>query len=121
MGEGSVVKEITIKELYDFFVDTLQSCGTHLLNTTDDEIEYEIFEQLDIGVVSFFHEDSLKWLHHSGFISSEIVEKGSEFRKKVYDIQTRQLWNINAVRNSQEWYALLSLADEIKTMIKKQI
>lgn len=51
--------DISIGKLFWFYVDTLERCGTFLLPMTDEEIGYNVFEEFDVGTVSFLHGNTL--------------------------------------------------------------
>jgi hypothetical protein len=51
------VKQLSLKKLMELYVDTLSKCGTYLLSEDDKVVEYNIFEEFDIGIISFFHID----------------------------------------------------------------
>lgn len=102
----------------ELFLDTLQRCGTYLLNAEDKIIEYNIFEEFDVGAVSFLHIDSLTKLNDSGLINDEVKDKSSMLRRMVMDLQGSELWNVIGVRSSPEWRKILELSDEIKKMLE---
>lgn len=108
-----------VVKLNDLFLDTLSKCGLFLLNEDDNKIEYYLFEEFDIGVISFLHDDNLCILFESGLITSEVLRKSSELRRMVLEIQIKDKWNLESVRSTPEWKRLLELADEIKSLIKK--
>lgn len=47
---------ISVGELNDLFVDTIQRCTCDLIDKDDETIEYELFEEFDLGVHSFLHD-----------------------------------------------------------------
>ena len=102
----------------ELYVDTINKCGTYLLSEDDVIIGYNIFEEFDTGVISFFHSDNLQKLNDVGLISDEIMYKSTTLRDLVHELQQGDKWNINAVRNSSEWKKVLELADEIKIMLE---
>ncbi|GBG07635.1 hypothetical protein PAT3040_02191 [Paenibacillus agaridevorans] len=53
-----MVYETTVTERMELFLDTLQN-GTYLLNADKTTIEYKIFEEFDIGAISFLHNNNL--------------------------------------------------------------
>lgn len=108
------MKEISLKKLMELYVDTLSKCGTYLLSEDDKVVEYNIFEEFDIGIISFFHIDNLQRLNDAGLISIDLVYRSSTLRELVMELQRSEEWNINAVRNSPKWMNVLDLADEIK-------
>ncbi|OPH47917.1 hypothetical protein BC351_39175 [Paenibacillus ferrarius] len=108
---------ISIEELYELYVDTIKRCGTYLLDSDDLVIGYNIFEEFDIGAISFLNTDNLKKLIEDGLISYEIMLKSSTLRSKFLAIQQGDEWKINAVRHSSHWKEILELADEINSMV----
>ncbi|MCM3080428.1 MULTISPECIES: hypothetical protein [Brevibacillus] len=111
------MREITTEALFHLYLDTLESCGSYLRNSSDDVVGYEIFEQFDIGVVSFFHESSLLRLLNAGFINIETMQRSSELRRLALELQKENEWSLKAFRTSTRWTTLLALADEIRSMI----
>jgi hypothetical protein len=85
--------------LTELYIDTIQNCGMFLLKENDEVIKYAIFEEFDIGVVSFFHDDSLIKLLNAGLISYEEMKKSVELRKIVFELQQRDKWNLEALKN----------------------
>lgn len=113
-----MLKKISIEELKEFYLDTLQKCGTYLLNAEDKVIEYNIFEEFDTGVVSFLHIDNLTKLNNAGLINNEVMEKSSILRNMVVELQESDKWNVEEVRSSPEWRKILEISDEIKKMLE---
>jgi len=111
--ERKMGEEITIEAVYEYYTDTIQRCGMYLCNASDDDIEYEIFEEFDIGATSFLFDDVLHKLNDANLITEDIMIKSSLLRRKFFEIQGTPLWNIEAVRTSDEWKDILLLADEI--------
>ncbi len=110
---------ITPEMLMELFLDTLNRCGLFLLNEDDEEIGYSIFEEFDIGVISFLHDDSLSRLRNCGFINDEILRKSQELRRMVRELDGSDIWNVNSVRQSQQWFEIMELSDHIKNKICK--
>ena len=109
--------EIAVDKLMELYVDTLQKCGMHLLNNSDEDIEYFIFEEFDIGVISFLHENSLHKLKKANLITESISQKSQLLRCKFMALENTDLWNVVSVKSSQEWHEILKLSDEIKLLI----
>lgn len=112
--------EITIEERYDLFVDTLNKCGMYLLNENDETISYFIYEEFDIGVVSFLHSDNLDTLMQNGYINKNIVSMCNNLRQLVFGLQNTEEWNLENIRNSIKWRNILELSDEIKLLLDNQ-
>lgn len=106
--------KISIEKLMELYVDTIDKCGTYLLNEDDMSIGYNIFEEFDIGVITFLHANVLQRLHDAGFINNVTMYKSSTLRDLVLDLQQGDKWNVDAVRFSPDWRKVLEPADEIK-------
>lgn len=111
------MENISIEELYQLYVDTIKRCGTYLIDSDDLVIGYDIFEEFDIGAISFLHTDNLKKLVEDGLISDEIMLKSSTLRSKFLALQQGNEWKINAVRHSSRWKEILELGDEINSTV----
>ncbi len=110
------MKKIEIRKLYDLYLDTLSRLGTYLLDEDSETIEYNVFEEADIGVHSFLHFKSLEKLHKEGLISKEKLLKSLELREKFLKLQCTNEWNIDDLKSSKKWKELLLLSDEINLM-----
>ena len=113
-----MVEEINIRKLMELYLDTIDKCGMYLLNSDNEVIEYNVFEEFDIGVVSFLHDDNLIRLKKAEIINDKILAKSCLLRDLVMKLQNGDKWNVGAVKNSTEWREILELADEIKVMIQ---
>lgn len=107
---------ITIDQLYELYNDTLSKCGVFLLKENDETIEYNIFEDFDIGVHSFLHLDNLKKLQLHGYISEAKLLKSEVLRSKVIELQNSGEWDIRKLKVSAKWGDVLLLCDELKKM-----
>ena len=112
------MKKITVKEQYELFKATLDYCGTYLLDCNDDDVEYNIFEEFDGDSISYLSELVLNSLLSAKYISEEIRSMALKLANDFRQLDGTILWNVKAVRSSQEWLAVLSLADEIKKKLK---
>ncbi len=99
-------------------MDTLQKCGTYLLDADKTTIEYNIFEEFDIGAISFLHINNLIILKDAGLINELVMSKSIELRDKFMELQGNEKWNIESVKNSTEWLEILELSDEMKRMLQ---
>jgi len=111
------MKKISLEELMELYKYTLEKCGTYLLEVEDKIIEYNIFEEFDIGIHTYFHIDNLLKLNEAGLISEEVMDKSTTLRNMVIDIQQSDKWDVKVVRNSPEWIKILGLADEIRSYL----
>ncbi|AZN42634.1 hypothetical protein [Paenibacillus albus] len=111
------MENISVEKLYELFAKTMKSCGTYLLSSDDSVIGYNIFEEFDIGAVTFLHSDNLQRLFEAGLINDSVKNKSMGLRAMFLRIQQSNEWSIDAVRASYEWKQLLHLADEINSVI----
>jgi hypothetical protein len=109
--------DITVNELMELFVDTLQKCGACLLEMSDEHIGYYIFEEFDSGAISFLHENSLLKLKEAGLITENTSQKSAELRSKFMALQNTNQWSVDSVKCSKEWREVLELSDEIKSLM----
>ncbi len=113
------MKEITVQEKYELYCDTLSHCGTFLLDSSDDDIGYHIFEEFDSDSISFLHPKTLDALLDAKYITQEIYALSVNLSKSFRALEGTDLWNVSAVRTSKEWLAVLALANEIKGSLDK--
>ena len=109
---------ISNKELMDLYVDTLQKAGMDIMSMSDEELEYNLFEEFDVGATSFLHEENLYKLQQANFLTESIVQKSKLLREKYFKLINARLWSADSVRSSKDWLELFRLSDEIKQMIK---
>jgi hypothetical protein len=112
------MNEISTAELYDLYIDTVGRCTSELRNLTAEEINYNLFEEFDVGVHSFFHDDNLSKLRHAGFIDDEMLKISKEVRSHWHNLQKRS-WTIADVKNMREWQDLFALCDRLKLRTKQ--
>lgn len=109
------MSQITDSKLFELYIDTIDRCGIFLLDESDEVVEYNIFEEFDIGVISFLHLDTLKRLLERGYISENKLIKSSLLRDKVMMIQSAGNWSMESFRTSTQWKEIMLLCDEIKS------
>ncbi len=107
------MEETTLRERFELYNDTINKCGTYLLTTDDETIEYIIYEEFDIGIHSFLHIDNLKILFENGLISKGKMNKSLELREKVIQLQSSGEWGIEYLRKSKKWMEVFLLCDEL--------
>ncbi len=110
------MNEISISELYELYLNTLNRCGRYLLEADDETIEYEIFEEFGIEVVTFLHSNSLTKLLNAGLISNKKMAMSSLLRNKIIDLQNTNEWTLVAFRNSPNWKNIFEICDELKSI-----
>lgn len=112
------MKNISINELNDLFVDTLEKCTFELIHQNDEKLEYNLFEEFDVGVTSFLHEESLDRLFNKNHINNEIKQMATKLRELWFSVQNNEtIRNAECVRRNSKWWKVLKLSDLI---IKKK-
>lgn len=111
---------ISDAKLYDFFLETLEQCGSFLLNADMESIEWHLFEEFDSSSITFLHENTLDRLLDCGYISTEVYPLCQFLLKKFRSLEGTTLWHPGAVHSASEWYEILSLADKIKNMVNRK-
>lgn len=114
------MKKLTLGEKFDWFIDTLEKSGMFILDLSDKEIETFIFEDLIVGVTSFFSKNNLLELKENGLIDEDIEKNTYLLRQKVLSIENTSLWNINSVRQNSEWLVIFKLSDELKRKLNEK-
>ena len=105
-----------IVKLFEDFLDTLERCGSHLLQECDEEIGYQIFEQFDIGATSCLYEDNLIVLRQAGYIDDEMVQMSKEIRERWFALlalEEKRPYIMAEIRTKKEWLELFELCDRL--------
>jgi hypothetical protein len=106
------MKEISILELYQLYVDTIGRGTSHLRQEGDEQIAYNLFEEFDIGAHSFLHENSLVRLHDAGYIDDEAVALSKALRERWIAFQSKS-WTFADIKTKKEWQELFELCDRL--------
>ena len=105
------MKELTTEEQYEYFKDTFNKFNTTLLNQSDDDIEYIIFEDIIDNVVSFLHTIVIDKLLEEKYINKEVYDLCYDFRKQFIELEENTSGGVTEISESQEWLDLMKLAD----------
>ncbi|MCY2965978.1 MAG: hypothetical protein NT069_20495 [Planctomycetota bacterium] len=111
--------EITMRELYDLYVDTLERCSSIVRSLPDEELLCNLFEEFDVQARSYLHEVSLTKLHDAGVIDDAMVERSKEIRRRWIALEC-QKWTTEQIRCDSEWDALFTLCDSLRLMATKR-
>lgn len=111
------MQELTTKEQYEYFEETFVKFNSLLLEQTDDDIEYIIFEDIIDNVVSFLHTIVIDKLLEEKYINKEVYDLSCDFRKQFLELEEKSLRSATEVRKSKEWLDLMKLADLIKSKL----
>lgn len=106
------MEPISILELNELFIDTLQHGSSETLSKPDEEVEWHLFEEFDVGVISFLHEKSLSRLLAQGYINNEIKNLSSVLRRKAISLLKGER-NVNFARTDKGWAELFKLTDRV--------
>jgi hypothetical protein len=110
---------ITSERLYELFVDTAQRCSSSVAVQSDEEFEYNLFEEFDAGVRSFFHDDSLKTLSESGMITQEVVAISRLIRSKWIELNVSD-WTRDQINGHPEWKWLFKECDRLLSLLEQR-
>lgn len=114
------MNKITLGKLFELYVDTFNKFGLHLLDETDQMINYYVFEETDINIGYCSKRILIKFLEE-GIIDEEIFEKSllllENFRKLEAEMLIREA---ESVRKSFEWKKLMEWSDDVKKMINNK-
>lgn len=111
------MKELTTEEKYEYFEETFNKFNTTLVNQSDDDIEYIIFEDIIDSVVSFLHPIVIDKLLDEKYINKEVYDLSCDFRKQFLELEEKTLANATEIKGSHEWLELMKLADVIKSKL----
>ncbi|EOH96167.1 hypothetical protein UAY_03077 [Enterococcus moraviensis ATCC BAA-383] len=114
------MKKLTLGGKFYWFIATLEKSGMFILELSNEEIETFIFEDLIVGVTSFFSKNNLIELKENGLIDEDVEKKAYLLREKVLNLDNTNLWNINSVRQSSEWLDIFRLSDELKNKLHER-
>lgn len=112
------VGEMTLGKLFGLYINIFDEFGLHLLNETDQMIEYSVFEETDVNI-GFCSSRILNKFLEEGIINEDIFENSSLLLEKFRKLEgTMQIRNAESIRNSFEWKEMMELSDCIREMIK---
>lgn len=117
ISKGDIMRKLTTEQSFDFYLSSLERCTINLLQETDEVIGYEIFDEFTIEYPASLSKYTLEVLESNGIIDENIVCLSKELREKLLKLDGSLLWNINSVKKTSEWKAVLQLSDEIKGLI----
>ena len=109
--------ETSLQKLNDLFVDALERATKKLLSQADEEIEYQLFEEFDIGAHTFLEEKNLETLKVAGFIDEEIKNLSHELRRMSLELlDGKKPRNADTVKTDSDWHKVLELSDKIRDL-----
>ena len=112
------MNKITNKQLFDLYVDTANRCSSDVKLLTDEEIEYNIFKEFDVGVMSFFHDDNLNKIIDEGVIKKEAFQISKEIRNRWIELDKNN-WTINEIKSHPVWNSLFFSCDRLIALLNR--
>jgi len=109
--------QLTIEQSFDFYLNSLKRCGLHLLEMTEDEIYYQIFDEFATEYPASLSQYTLDRLESEGLIDSQVSELSKLLQKKLLEIDNTDHWDIDKVKHSEKWKKILELSDEVKKLV----
>jgi hypothetical protein len=106
------MKELTTAELYEDYIDTIQLCVSEIVHRSDEEIEYDLFEEFDVGAHSVLHDINLTRLWKAGYVDDEMVRISQKIRRRWLELQKSD-WTVAEIRSRPEWQELFALCDQL--------
>lgn len=113
------MNKITIEQLHELYVDTAKRCSSEITALSDEEIEYNLFEEFDVGVRSFFHDDNLHKLLDGGMITKEIVLLSRDIRSRWIELNETN-WTISVIKSNPSWNQLFSSCDKLIALLEQR-
>ncbi|MCI2580088.1 hypothetical protein KC281_06945 [Listeria monocytogenes] len=114
------MKKLTTEQSFEYYLSSLCMLGIHTINLSDEEIEYEIFEELAIDYPAALSPYTRELLVDNDIIDRELSLLSKQLQTKLFELDGGILWNVKALRTTPEWKEVLRLSDEIKGLIHQQ-
>ncbi|EOC6380047.1 hypothetical protein ACI6EI_001158 [Listeria monocytogenes] len=114
------LKKLTTEQSFEYYLSSLCMLGMHTINLSDEEIEYEIFEELAIDYPAALSPYTRELLVDNDIIDRELSLLSKQLQTKLFELDGGILWKVKALRTTPEWKEVLRLSDEIKGMIHQQ-
>ncbi|EAF5857790.1 hypothetical protein AL430_05465 [Listeria monocytogenes] len=114
------MKKLTTEQSFEYYLSSLCMLGMHTINLSDEEIEYEIFEELAIDYPAALSPYTRELLVDNDVIDRELSLLSKQLQTKLFELDGGILWNVKALRTTLEWKEVLQLSDEIKELIHQK-
>ncbi|EAC8464847.1 hypothetical protein CAX48_09560 [Listeria monocytogenes] len=114
------MKKLTTEQSFEYYLSSLCMLGMHTINLSDEEIEYEIFEELAIDYPAALSPYTRELLVDNDIIDRKLSLLSKQLQTKLFELDGGLLWNVKALRTTPEWKEVLRLSDEIKGLIHQQ-
>ena len=108
------MKELTIEEQFNWYLSTLNRLSTLLEIEKDEDLEYRIYEDLDVDVHTTFNESLHNIFVQSSLETEELKEKVTDLRKEFIAMVERQL-EPKEIRTDPYWHRMIEKAQAISS------
>lgn len=113
------MKKLTRQEQYNWLIETLDSFISLPRLKKDKDIEYELYENLEVDVTSVFHKNTLDRLVTSGFISKSVKAQILKLRLGILKlIDKHRDRDIKTIRTSKDWLKVIEKIKAIRADLK---
>lgn len=106
------MKELTKEEQFNWYLSTLNRLSTMLEIENDEELEYTIYEDLDIDVHTSFHENLHNKFVKFSMETEEQKENVSNLRQE-FIAQVKRRLDAKDVRKDPDWIKVIEKARAI--------
>ena len=106
---------LSVDERFELLKYTVNACSSDILNMSDHDVKYTLFEELPVDMDGFLRNSVLDILISEGYIDENIYNKCSELRKNYMasEENMKELSDINKIKSSYELGQIMNLADDI--------
>lgn len=106
------MNEISMQQLFELYLDTLNRCNDETLKKSDEDVEYDILEEFNVGSWSFLHDSTLQKLYEAGLINDELLTLSKELRELTLAIPESK-WTIEYIRIDDQWKQVMNCSSFI--------
>ena len=108
------MKQLTVHERFNWFLDTLDYLATLLEIENDEDLEYQVYENLDVDVHTIFHETSHDEFVEQSSETEELKEDIKALRIEFIELVNRRL-DADEIRRDPEWAKIVEKAKTIQS------
>lgn len=102
--------------IFEQFCYTLSLGKVSTLSLSDDEISCYLFEECEVGVISFLEDGSLEALSNANLLTPELVTACRDIRGRWNEL-SRMDQSIAEIRMSGEWISLLRSMEDVYSQV----
>ena len=113
-----MVKELTIQERFDWFIDTLISLSDLLQIEGTDDIGYIVYENLVLDIGSSFCDENHDIFVKHGLESIEIRNDIVILREEALELIDKRI-DEEEIKNNKEWQRIIEKAKLVRENLKE--